>query len=132
MNALLLVTSLLFATFLPQATHFADTKQFDGVTAAIAKGDVEALGTYLDQTVELALPGIDDIFTKAQALTKLKGFFALHPPKAFSRVHGGTSKGDIGAYVIGSLSSGSDKYRVYIYGIGEGTPKIQELRIEKE
>ncbi len=107
-------------------------RQFDAVTAAIGRGDVEALGGFLDNTVELALPGIDDIFTKAQAKAKLKGFFALHPPKTFTRVHGGTSKGDVGAYVIGSLVSGDEKYRVYVYGIGDATPKIQELRIERQ
>ncbi len=106
--------------------------QFDAVMAAIAKGDVASLSSYLDKTVELALPGIDDIFTKEQATAKLKSFFALNPPTGFARVHGGTSKGDVGAYVIGSLSCGEKRYRVYLYGTGDAAPKIQEIRIEKQ
>ncbi len=113
-------------------SHAGQETQFDAVTSAIAKGDVTSLATYLDRTVELALPGIDDIFTKDQAVNKLKGFFGLNPPTGFVRVHGGTSKGDIGAYVIGTLSCGTDKYRVYIYGTGDANPRIQEIRIEKQ
>ena len=106
--------------------------QFDAVTAAIARGDAAALSTYLDETVELALPGLDDIYTKTQATDKLAGFFSLHPPTGFSRVHGGTSRGEVGAYVIGSLKSGAATYRVYLYGVGEARPTIQEIRIEEE
>ena len=108
------------------------TRQFDAVTTALAKGDVAALSKFLDNTVELALPGLDDIYTREQATAKLKGFFGLHPPTGFSRVHGGTSRGEVGAYVIGSLKSGNASFRVYLYGVGEATPTIQEIRIEEE
>ncbi len=110
----------------------SDVTQFDAVTGAIARGDVASLSTYLDKTVELALPGIDDIFTKEQASAKLKGFFGLYPPTGFARVHGGTSRGDVGAYVIGTLNCGERKFRVYIYGIGDASPRIQEIRIEAQ
>ena len=106
--------------------------QFDAVTTAISRGDAAAVSTYLDETVELALPGLDDIFTKEQAAAKLKGFFGLNPPSGFSRVHGGTSRGEVGAYVIGSLKSGQKSFRVYLYGVGEARPTIQEIRIEEE
>ena len=131
MTYLLLLSTLIFSQPTPTAA-VPLPQQFDAVTAAIGRGDVDALAAYLDSTVELALPGVDDIFTRAQAAAKLKAFFALHPPKSFTRVHGGTSKGDVGAYVIGSLVSAGDKYRVYVYGVGDATPRIQELRIEKQ
>ena len=133
MTYLLLISTLLFAPLRSDDTiEWTIPEQFDAVTAAIGKGDVEALSTFLDSTVELALPGVDDIFTKAQATAKLKTFFAQHPPKAFTRVHGGTSQGDAGAYVIGSLVSGEARFRVYVYGIGDAKPRIQELRIEAQ
>ena len=114
----------------PEAT--SPPTQFDAVTSAIARGDAAAISTYLDKTVELALPGLDDIYTREQATAKLKGFFGLHPPSGFSRVHGGTSRGEVGAYVIGSLKSGQKTFRVYLYGTGEVKPTIQEIRIEEE
>ena len=118
----------------PEATspRAALPAQFDAVTTAIARGDAAAVSAYLDKTVELALPGLDDIYTREQAAAKLKGFFGLHPPSGFSRVHGGTSRGEVGAYVIGSLKSGSKSFRVYLYGVGEAQPIIQEIRIEEE
>ena len=114
------------------AAGYELTAQFDAVTTALAKGDVATLSKYLDSTVELALPGLDDIYTKDQAATKLRGFFGIHPPSGFARVHGGTSRGEVGAYVIGSLKSGSKSFRVYLYGVGEASPTIQEIRIEEE
>lgn len=117
------------STASPVAT---DLRQFDAVTKALARGDVPTLSRYLDSTVELALPGLDDIFTREQAADKLRGFFGAHPPSGFSRVHGGTSRGEIGAYVIGSLKAGDRSFRVYLYGVGEASPTIQEVRIEEE
>ena len=114
------------------APQLSSPTQFDAVTTAIARGDAAAIGAYLDETVELALPGLDDIYTREQAAAKLRGFFGLHPPTGFSRVHGGTSRGEVGAYVIGSLKSGDETFRVYLYGTGEARPTIQELRIEEE
>lgn len=106
--------------------------QFEAVTAALAKGDAEAVSRHFDQTVELALPGLEDIFPKASAAAKLKGFFNLNPASGFTRVHGGTSRGEVGAYVIGTLNCSTGKFRVYLYGRGDGQILVQELRIERE
>lgn len=117
----------------PSDRHaLAGAAQFDAITAAIARGDAAAVSGYLDETVELALPGLDDIFTKQQATDKLRSFFGLNPPSGFARVHGGTSRGEVGAYLIGSLKSGGKTFRVYLYGVGDASPTIQEIRIEEE
>lgn len=104
--------------------------QLDAVVEALSKGDAVAIGSFFDNTVELVLPGVDDILPKAQARQKLATFFKAHPAQAFARVHEGTSTGEDGAYVIGTLTTESGTFRVYVYGRGPGTPLVQELRIE--
>ncbi len=113
-------------------TGAAPTAQLDAVVQAISQGDAAAVGSYFDATVELVLPGVEDILPKAKAQTQLANFFEAHPAKSFARVHGGTSTGEQGAYVIGTLTTSTGKWRVYVYGKGEGSPTVQELRIEPE
>lgn len=124
----LLLLVLGFANF----TSTPPVVQLDAVIAALSSGDAQAVGTYFDKTVELVLPGVEDIVTKEKATAQLATFFTAHKPKSFTRVHGGTSTGEEGAYVIGTLFTESGKFRVYLYGKGSVTPIIQELRIEVE
>ncbi len=105
--------------------------QLEDVVAALSIGDAHAVSGFFDNTVELVLPGVDDILPKAEAKKALEAFFVSNQAKSFERVHGGTSTGADGAYVIGTLSTANGNFRVYLYGRGVGTPMVQELRIEK-
>jgi len=127
MNTFLLLAA---TVFLPLSISHHATIQLDAVVAALSIGDAKAVGTYFDNTVELVLPSVDDILPKAQAEKKLALFFKENPANSFTRVHGGTSTGEDGAYVIGTLSTTNGSFRVYIYGRGAETPSVQELRIE--
>jgi len=126
MNALLLIT----CAFLLPIAEIDESTQLDAVVAALSKGDAKAVGSFFDQTVELVLPQVDDILPKAAAEKKLAAFFTAHSIKSFARVHGGTSSGEDGAYVIGTLTCEKASFRVYIYARGAGSPIVQELRIE--
>ncbi|MFK8058166.1 MAG: DUF4783 domain-containing protein [Saprospiraceae bacterium] len=126
MNTFLLIA----CTFLFPFTAVDKPVQLDAVVSALSKGDAKAVGVFFDQTVELVLPGVDDILPKADAEEKLAAFFLANPAQSFTRVHGGTSTGEDGSYVIGTLKTETRAYRVYIYARGTGTPTVQELRIE--
>lgn len=106
---------------------------FAGITKALSKGDVQTLSSYLNETVELAVGDEEDIYDKAEAISVIKNFFKSHPPKSFSEVHKGTSKGNDSQYCIGNLIAGGKTYRVYIY-LKSTSDKylIQELRIDLE
>lgn len=105
----------------------------DAITRAISTGDVNTLGQYLDQTVEIAIPNQEDLYEKAQASAILKGFFSQNVPKGFSQVHQGSSKGNDSIYCIGNLSTSTGIFRVYIYmHLQNGKLSIQELRFDKE
>ena len=106
--------------------------QLDAVVDALARGSAPAVSAHFDETVELVLPGVEDILPRAEAESALAEFFAANPPRAFERVHGGSSKGVAGSYVIGSLACASGTYRVYVYSDGAARGTVQELRIEEE
>ena len=108
------------------------TAQLDAVVDALSRGSAPAVSAHFDETVELVLPGVEDILPRAEAESALAQFFAANPPRAFERVHGGSSKGVAGSYVIGSLACASGTYRVYIYSDGAAGGAVQELRIEEE
>lgn len=107
--------------------------QLEAVTAALGKGDAARAAGYFDRTVEVVLPGLEDILARDAAERALATFFERHPARAFARVHGGTSAGREGAYVIGTLTSAAGAtFRVYVYASGAGDVAVQELRIEEE
>lgn len=102
------------------------------ITRAISTGDVTTLGKFFDETVEIALPGEEDIYEKAKATELLKNFFSKHTPKGFAQAHQGTSKGNDSVYCIGNLTTSTGTFRVYIYlHADDGNYLIQELRFDK-
>lgn len=106
---------------------------FSGITKAISKGDIETLSQFFDSSVEIAIGDQEDIYEKPQAKEQVKAFFSKNPPKSFSEVHKGTSKGNDAQYCIGNLTAGSKQYRVYIYlKMAKDKNLIRELRIDQE
>ena len=126
MNTFFLLACTLFLPF----SVAEQPAKLDAVVAALSKGDAKSVSSFFDNTVELVLPGVDDILPKRAAERQLIAFFEANPAKAFARVHGGTSTGEDGAYVIGTLTTETGSFRVYLYGRGADTPIVQELRIE--
>lgn len=104
-----------------------------GISKALGDGDATALGSYFDQSVEVAILEKEDFYDKAQAIEQVRAFFRTHPPKSFNQIHKGSSQSSDSQYCIGDLITSDTKYRVYIYmkNIG-GKTLIQELRFNKE
>jgi len=123
---------LLFAFGIFGTVESPVVAQLDAVVVALSQGDAVGVGRHFDQTVELVLPGVEDIFTKDKAQVELERFFSSNQAQNFARVHGGTSSGEKGTYVIGTLTTDTGSYRVYVYGRGDAAPTVQELRIEAE
>ena len=107
----------------------ATSQNMDSISKALSRGDAESLSTYFDENVEID----DDFYDKAEAKDVVKKFFSKNPPKSFSLIHQGTSKGEDSKYFIGNLTAGSSTFRVYVYMKLSGSqPLIQELRFDKE
>jgi hypothetical protein len=101
------------------------------VTAALQKGDATAIKSLCTASVDLAIPGHEDVFPADQAEKLLKKFFEAHKPISFEVKHQGTSKlNDL--YRIGDLTTSTGKYRVtFFIKNGDGGMKIKQLRIEE-
>ena len=122
-----------FLLMLLPALAATDALNIDTINKAISSGDADTLGKYFDESVELSILDEEDIYSKAEAVTKVKSFFAKHQPSGFSKVHEGTSKGNDSRYSIGNLKAGGGSFRVYVYTKEAGSGVvIQELRFDRE
>lgn len=108
---------------------FADI--YDDLALAIRSGDSHKLAANFDNKIDLALPNIEDVYTKAHAELLLKDFFAKNPPKSFNLVHKGSSKEGT-LFAVGTLVCTNGKsFRVSLVmkTIG-GVNVLQEFRFE--
>lgn len=104
---------LLFSQLVLNAQTTNNSKVKDIVTNAIKNGDLTTLATYLNEPLDLTIPGSEDNFSKVQATQILKKFFKDHPPKTFV-VHQSGKSVDGSLFVIGRYeSSDGKKYKVY-------------------
>ncbi len=111
----------------------ADGQTVNDITGALRQGKVEVLARYLDRNVEIAIPGKDDMVSKAEASEALRKFFSNYHPRSFSEMHQGRSKGQDSQYIIGNLNTDRGSFRVYIYMKSQnGSFAIQEIRFDKE
>ena len=100
--------------------------------AALAKGDVETISKYLDQSTEICFRDEIDFYDKNQASTFLRKFFANNKPLAYKHMHKGSSKGN-SHYTIGSLSTDKGMYRVYLYFRKDADlVRIREIRFDQQ
>jgi len=101
------------------AIGFAGNKAFaqDAIFApfkdVIKAGNAKDLVKFLNQSVDMNLDGEVNTFSKAQAEFALRDFFKKHPPKDFSIVHTGSSKGGL-QFAIGRYLSNGESYSALI------------------
>jgi hypothetical protein len=104
---------------------------FEQVSAALSKGDANALSTHFATSVEVTLPTGDQTYSSQQATFVLKDFFAKHPVKGFSILH----KGNSGAtwYATGTYSSSAGVFDANIF-VKKTAEKFQitQIRFEAE
>ena len=124
----------LMLSILLSAVLIGDEFSLSEITNALANGDVEKLSRYFDQNVEITILDRGNNFPKQKALVVMKDFFSSHPPKSFSQMHHGKSRGQDSQYCIGNLTTSSAMtFRVYIFMKMEGSQSvIKELRFNKE
>ena len=124
--------SLIFICLLAPSLTFSPPN-LGAISKAITQGDANALAQFFDEDVEVTILNEVNIYSRAEAKEAVSKFFSKHPPKTYSQVHQGTSKGQGGQYCIGNLIVPSGKFRVYIY-LKKSNSKywIQELRFEKQ
>ena len=98
---------------------------------ALKSGNTVQLSGYFNTSIELAIPGKEDIYSKQQAELIIKDFFAKHVPSNFMILHKGGKEGS--QYAIGNLTTSTGNYRVTILiKQKDNKPYIHQLRFEEE
>ena len=91
----------------------SSTSISDEVTEAIRRGSSRDLARHFGNNVDLAIPGNDGTYSKAQAELIMRNFFSDNRPVSFTINHQGSSR-DGSPYVIGTYeTSGNKSYRTY-------------------
>lgn len=79
----------------------------------IKAGNSKEMTKFLNQSVDMNLDGEVNTYSKTQAEFALRDFFKKHPPKDFSIVHTGSSKGGL-QFAIGRYLSNGESYSALI------------------
>ncbi len=125
---------LFFAPFVLTAADpiVQGNPSIEAISNALKTGDVETLGKYFADQVEISILEKEQVYSKSAAKSTLKSFFETAKPQGFVSIHQGTSRENSDQYCIGNLSGATDKFRVYIYfKVVGNSVVIQELRFDK-
>ena len=101
------------------------------VVTAVKKGDAIAIKPFLNNKVELLLPGESGVYSQEQAHFVLKSFFENNKVTSFKVLHHGTRQN--ATFAIGEYNCSNDEYRIYFLVKITGDKKlIHQIRIEKQ
>ena len=102
------------------------------IKAAIKAGNIDQLGKYFNQSIDVNIEGNLNTFSKTQANFAIGEFFKGHPPTDFTIVHNGSSEGGL-QYAIGKFISNRESYTVLIrIKEASGARLIHEISFVKE
>jgi len=97
---------------------FALTESSDALLAeisnAIRQGRTADVAKHFGANVDLALPGSEGTFSKAQVEVMLRNFFADNTPESISTVHKGSSRDGSFFAILSLQTQAGDNFRVYI------------------
>ena len=115
---------------------FAGFSQFqttNNVRVAIKSGNVTTLSSYFASTVDLKAGKDEGVYSSKQAALVLQRFFARNPVKDFKYNHNGSTLDNSKYYSIGTYTSGTSSYRVFIsYKIVDGKYLIDKIHFDLE
>jgi hypothetical protein len=98
---------------------------------ALKSGNSIQLSKYFNTSIELAIPGKEDIYSSQQAELILKDFFSKHVPSGFTILHKGGKEGS--QFAIGNMNTSKGAFRVtMLIKIKDNRYYIHQLRFEEE
>ena len=123
----------LFLLILPLPFVFANAVDpIDKTAGLIQQGDIHALSKDFSPTVELTIMGEGDVYSSAEAETKLNDFFTQHPPKSVKILHRICSNPNFRFGVL-ILTTNNGVYRTsFSLKSTNGRFELNELRIESQ
>ena len=102
------------------------------VVEAVKKGDAKALTPFLNDKIELVLPGKSGIYSREQAHFILKDFFSDNKVSAFHVLHYGSRQS--ATFAIGEYICTHERFRIYflVKCPSDDRSLIHQIRIEKQ
>lgn len=98
------------------------------IAGAIRTANSKELSVYFNNTLDIALPGNEGTFSKAQAEMVMRDFFAKNPPVTFTLNREGRSK-DGSEFGIGTYKCGKHEYRTsFLLKPVQGNLLIHQLK----
>lgn len=95
--------------------------------------DTHLITNFLDDIVELTYKETHSTYTKSQTLVILEDFYAKSRPTNFVVNFKGVSPNSDAQYVICTVSSKTEHFRIYLYLKNkQGKYLIQEIKISKQ
>lgn len=102
----------------------------ENIAVAIRSGNANSVSAYFADKVDMKVLDQENIYSKAQAESILKDFFAKHPVKAFTVVHKSAERND-SQFAIGKLTTANGTYRVhFLMKKSGGSASVHQFRIE--
>jgi hypothetical protein len=125
------IITLTVISFLLVLSAFTPLKGIDEVANALRKGNATEISKYIDDNVEISLPGKSNNYSRAQAIMILKDFFANNGVTGFDIKHKGEYNGN--QYCIGMLQTRSGIYRTTVYmKTKNGKQLVREIRFQSQ
>ena len=107
------IFTLFSAVFFLTLVAFKPIAGLDDVINSLRGGNAPELSRYIDENVEISLPGKSNTYSKAQALIILHDFFGNNGVRSFEVKHKGDNAGN--QFCVGTLVTKSGNYRTSIF-----------------
>jgi len=122
----MLLFALLPMTFL--VSSFAVLNGLDDVIKALRGGNAQELAKYVDDNIEISMPGKSESYSRSQAVMVLKDFFSSGVT-GFDVQFKGENAGN--QYCVGKLTTGSGSYRTTVFMKSkDGKQLVKEIRFQ--
>lgn len=111
---------------------FSQEETVNNLKDAIKIGNSREVSKFFGKTIDLAIEGTSNEYSRTHAEGVLKDFFKKYPIAKFEIIHRGNSKGGL-VYVIGQYTYSEGSFRVLIrLKLVAGNYQVHELSFIKE
>ncbi len=110
-------------------TAFKPIAGLDDVISSLRSGNATELSKYVDENIEITLPGKSDSYSRAQALMVLQDFFGNNVVRNFEVKHKGDNGGN--QFCIGTLQTKAGNYRTTVFMKSKnGKQLVKEIKFQ--
>jgi hypothetical protein len=123
MKQIVLLITLVFSSLYAQAVDM------NPISAAFKAGNASPLASFMDQEIDIAVPGSTKKCNANEAVALLNSFFQQNKPVNFTVVHNADKKES--GFMVGKITTANKEFRVNLtYRTDNNKAIIQSIRIE--